>query len=161
MTEGRLRLCEKAEYLPKELPAQFDPVAVSAVSLRQMRRQVSDVAGQAGFSVECQVDLQTVVHEASMNALRHASEGTTRVHADVEKGVVQVWVRDKGEGIAEHLIHRAMESGWTAEGFGQGLHLMWQTCDRLYMLTESTGTTIVVEMNREPLPPVWVQASDR
>jgi anti-sigma regulatory factor (Ser/Thr protein kinase) len=65
-------------------------------------------------------------------------------------------VRDQGEGIAEHLIHRAVEVGWTTGGFGAGFYLMRQTCDCVYLLTTSTGTTIVLEMNRTPPAPAWL-----
>lgn len=68
---------------------------------------------------------------------------------------MQVWVRDEGEGIAEHLVHRAMERGWTTGGFGQEMFLMHRLSDGFYLLARPTGTTVVLELHRVP-PPSWL-----
>jgi anti-sigma regulatory factor (Ser/Thr protein kinase) len=91
-----------------------------------------------------------------MNAVRHAVGGQARVHADNTSGIVQVWIRDTGSGIAEDLIHRAVERHWTTGGLGQGFWLMLKTCDRVYLLTGREGTTVVLEQERREPQPVWL-----
>jgi anti-sigma regulatory factor (Ser/Thr protein kinase) len=108
------------------------------------------------FGKERVQDLLTATGEAAMNAIRHAGGGVAEIHAAPASSVIQVWVKDYGKGISEHLIHRAVEVGWTTGGFGAGFYLMRQTCDRVYLLTASTGTTIVMEMNRIPPAPAWL-----
>jgi hypothetical protein len=36
---------------------------------------------------------------------------------------------------------------------------MRQTCDRVYLLTGPTGTTVVLEMDRDPPLPAWLHAA--
>lgn len=157
LTEGHMRLCDTRGDLPAELPPVRDPVELTAMTLRLLRQQVDSMTEELRFAKERVYDLKTAASEAAMNALRHGGGGSARVHADPASGVIQVWIRDAGAGIAEHLIHRAVESGWTTGGFGQGFFLMWRTCDRVYLLTGATGTTVVLEMNRTPPAPFWMK----
>ncbi len=157
MTEGRLRLCDSEADLPAPLPEAFPPVTLAPATVRALRKQVLAAAATLRFDDERVQDLETAVGEAGMNAIRHARNGVGVVHADAEKGTVQIWVRDEGDGIAEHLIHRAVERGWTTGGFGQGMFLMHRTCDRVYLLTGAGGTTVVLEQGRTPPPPSWMR----
>ncbi|MEO7719063.1 MAG: hypothetical protein ABIY70_22935 [Capsulimonas sp.] len=63
---------------------------------------------------------------------------------------MQVWVVDQGGGIAvEHLPRATLEKGYTTAGtLGQGFKLILACVDRLWLLTGSTGTTIVMEQDR-------------
>jgi anti-sigma regulatory factor (Ser/Thr protein kinase) len=155
LTEGRLRLCDTEADLPPPLPPLGDAVELSAPTLRLLRKQVEAVAEGLHLPKERLYDLITAVGEAAMNAVRHAGGGTGRVHGDPATGQMQVWVRDQGAGIAEELIHRAVERGWTTGGFGHGFFLMRQTCDRLYLLTGPEGTRVVLEQGRTPPPLAW------
>lgn len=156
LTEGKLRLCNTAAELPAELPPANESVELTAPTLRLLRRQVEGVTEALRFAKERTHDLLTASGEAAKNAVRHAGGGVGSVHADPKAAVIQVWVRDTGRGIAEESIHRAIEQGWTTGGFGAGFFLMRQTCDRVYLLTGTAGTTIVVEMDRTPPLPVWL-----
>jgi anti-sigma regulatory factor (Ser/Thr protein kinase) len=102
-------------------------------------------------------DFETAVGEASMNAVQHGGGGRGRVHGDPDSGVIQVWIEDQGEGIAEDFIHRAIEQGWTTGGFGQGFFLMRSCADRIYLLTGPSGTTVVLEQERALPKPKWFQ----
>lgn len=50
-----------------------------------------------------------------------------------------------------------MERGWTTGGFGQGMFLMHRTCDRFYLLTGEGCTTVILEQDRIPPAPSWMQ----
>jgi serine/threonine-protein kinase RsbT len=102
-------------------------------------------------------DFETAVGEASMNAVQHGGGGKGHVHGDSETGVLQVWIEDQGEGIAEDFIHRAIEQGWTTGGFGQGFFLMRSCADRIYLLTGPNGTTVVLEQERTVPEPAWLK----
>lgn len=80
-----------------------------------------------------------------------------KVHADVERGLVQVWIEDHGPGIAEDMIHRAVERGFTTGGFGQGFYLMQSCTDQLYLLTGRHGTTVVLEQSNTAPEPAWLK----
>jgi anti-sigma regulatory factor (Ser/Thr protein kinase) len=102
--------------------------------------------------------LLTAVGEAVMNAVTHAREGTADIRADEQEGLVQVWVEDRGEGIAvSHLPQATLKRGYTTAGtLGHGFKIMLQTADRLWLLTGPTGTTVVLEQGREAPPPNWL-----
>ena len=156
-TEGRLRLCDTPSDLPLCLPPLSDPVALIPETIRQLRRQVGEDSPLLNIPKDRLQDFQTAVGEAAMNAVQHGGGGRGRVHGDPDSGIIQVWIEDSGDGIAEDFIHRAIEQGWTTGGFGQGFFLMRSCADRIYLLTGATGTTIVLEQERTPPVPNWLK----
>ncbi len=162
MSEGRLRLCEDASDLPEPiapLPAH-ESVTLDKMTIRTLRRQILDVCQQAGLPADRESDLVTAVGEAAMNAVVHAGTGIGTVYVNPERGVVQVFVRDSGAGINEESLHRAtLEKGFTTAGtLGHGFWMMLKTADRVYLLTGATGTTVVMEQERTPPVPSWMQS---
>ncbi len=155
-TEGRLRLCFTPEELPAPLPLVTESFSLSANTLRLLRRNIESMAQGLEFPEERQQEIVTAAHEAGMNAVKYGGGGTAHLHADTLKGVVQVWIVDHGPGIAEDLIHRALEPGYTTEGFGHGMFFMQSCADRLYLLTRRSGTTVVLEKQRVPPDPAWL-----
>jgi PAS domain S-box-containing protein len=158
VSEGKLRLCEAETDLPARLPPAGAPVPLSARTLALLRRQAAAAAATAGLAAERAHDLTTAVSEAAMNAVVHAGGGAVEVCASGDGvGTVQVWIRDQGKGIATNTLHRAtLERGFTTAGtLGHGFWLMLRTADRVYLLTGSGGTTVVVELDRVPPPPPW------
>jgi anti-sigma regulatory factor (Ser/Thr protein kinase) len=121
-----------------------------------LRRELDNLARRLNFPTERQQDFETAVHEAAMNAVKYGGGGTARIHGDTGSGTLQVWVEDQGPGIAEELIHRAVERGYTTEGFGHGMFFMQSCADRLYLLTGPKGTTVVLEQERTPPTPSWL-----
>ena len=89
-----------------------------------------------------------------MNAVVHAGGGVGRVYVDRSRGVVQVWVRDEGKGIAFERLHRAtLEKGYTTAGtLGHGFPLLIRCADRVWLFTSPSGTAVVVEMDLTPAP---------
>ncbi len=154
-TEGRLRLCDSASDLPQPLLPLSSPVKLTRETMRRLRQQVVADAEALQLPLERLQDFETAVGEASMNAVQHGRGGNGRVHGDPDSGVIQVWIEDQGDGIAEDFIHRAIEQGWTTGGFGQGFFLMRSCADRIYLLTGPTGTTVVLEQEQTPPVPSW------
>jgi serine/threonine-protein kinase RsbT len=160
-TEGRLRLCFTRDELPTPFPPQSDALDLTPTSLRLLRKHLEAVAEGLNFPKERLADFLTASHEAAMNAVRHGGGGTARIHGDRETGVIQVWVSDNGPGIAEEMIHRAVEQGFTTGGFGQGFFYMQSCADRLFLLSvANVGTTAVLEMDRTPPKPMWLNSSE-
>jgi len=162
VTGGRLSLCDSEADLPEPLPVMTDLVPLSIASLRHLRKDVATVCRARGFSDPRWQDLETAVGEAAMNAVVHANGGVAWVcspNPEQSDDRVQVWIKDRGYGIAEERLHRAtLERGYTTAGtLGHGFWMMLQTADRTYLLTGPTGTTIVLEQYRTPPKPIWFQ----
>lgn len=157
VTEGRLRLCEGEEELPRMLQPISGKIALTTRSIRDLRRAVQEAAEAAGWATERVQDISTAVGEAAMNAVVHGGGGEARVCTS-EAGRVQVWIRDQGTGIAMDDLHRAtLERGFTTVGsLGHGFWLMLKTADRIWLATGLTGTTVVLEQERYPLAPDWI-----
>jgi len=156
-TEGRLRLCFSPEELPPP-PTGSEPGALpDERALRGLRRRVGEAVAALGLAPERAQGFATAVHEAAVNAVKYGGGGTARVCGDADKGTLQVWVEDRGPGIAEDMIHRAVEQGYTTAGFGHGMFFMQSCADRLYLFSEAgRGTTVVLEMDREAPEPAWL-----
>jgi anti-sigma regulatory factor (Ser/Thr protein kinase) len=159
MTEGRLRLCDTPADLPVPLPPACDPVELSKPTLRVLRRHVEAVAEDLRLPKERGHDLILAAGEAAMNAVVHAGGGEGRVHTDPVTGTIQVWIRDQGSGIQEESLHRAtLEKGFSLAGtMGHGFFMMLQTCDRVWLLTGASGTTVVLEQERNAPEPAWMR----
>lgn len=158
VTEGRLHLCETTSDLPAALPVVVEPIPLTEKgSLHEIRRRAQDVAIHCGFSDERWQDLVTAVGEAGMNAVMHGRHGSASICAD-GGDKVQVWVEDRGTGIdIEHLPRATMERGYTTAGsFGHGFWLMLKTVDLIWLLTGTTGTTLVIEQQRTQPEPAWL-----
>ncbi len=162
VSEGKLRLCDSPDDFPAPLPQAGDPIELTLPSLRQLRKHMTRVAEETGLPEDRWQDLETAVGEAAMNAVIHGGGGIARVHArkpDGEGGLIQVWIEDTGEGIAVDRLHRAtLERGFTTAGsMGHGWPMVLKTGDRVYLLTGSSGTTVVIEQEEIAPQPAWLQ----
>ncbi|HVK06164.1 MAG TPA: PAS domain-containing protein [Armatimonadaceae bacterium] len=156
-TEGRMRLCFSESELPAALPPLSDPLSLSDASLRPLRKHLAGAAEGMQIPQERLQGFVTAVHEAAVNAVKYGGGGTARVKGDVNAGVLQVWVEDQGPGIAEEMIHRSVERGYTTQGFGHGTFFMQSCSDRLYLFSETgRGTTVVLEIDRHAPEPAWL-----
>lgn len=159
VTEGKLRLCDSPADLPARLTPQVpDWFPVTPPSLRVLRRVVEAQSVSLSFNEERRFDLLTAVSEAAMNAIVHGSKGEALVCTDPARGIVQVWVRDRGSGMGIAQLHRAvLERGFTTAGtFGHGYWMMLKTADHIYLLTGPGGTTVVLEQARAFTEPAWM-----
>ena len=160
VTEGKLRLCESRADLPDPAPVLFDTVTITREKLAQLRRRVRQGAEQMNFPPERWQYLLTAVGEASMNAVVHGGGNAAgRIFLDDQKGLIQVWIEDQGKGIAAPTLHRAtLERGFTTAGtMGHGFWMTLQSADRIYLLTGASGTTVVLEQERDEPLPAWMQ----
>jgi|GEM_PF-1913202 PAS domain S-box len=163
VTEGRLQLCDDERDLPVGLPVVAGTFAVSGTNLKVAREAVRKAAVERGFSDERWQDLVTAVGEAGMNAVVHGGGGGVVTVRATPLGAanprVQVWVEDGGTGIELYNLHRAtLGRGFSTRGtFGHGFYLMLNTCDRLYLWTRPTGTTVVIEQSPQLPEPSWMQ----
>jgi PAS domain S-box-containing protein len=159
-TEGRLRLCFTREELPAPLAPLSEPLELSDTALRLLRKRLEAVGEGLKLPKDRLQGFATAVHEAAVNAVKYGGGGTARVHGDPEMGTVQVWVEDRGPGIAEEMIHRAVEQGYTTAGFGHGMFFMQSCADRVYLYSRSgEGTSVVLEMDWVAPEPAWLRAS--
>jgi anti-sigma regulatory factor (Ser/Thr protein kinase)/CHASE3 domain sensor protein len=158
LTDGRLRLCGAVQELPVALPALSDDIALTHPTLSAFRDAVRAAIRRAGIAEERGHDLEMAAGEAAMNAVVHAGTGIGSVHADLERGTVQIRVTDAGPGIREDAIHRAtLERGYSSAGsLGHGFWMMLSTCDRVYLSTSSAGTHVVLEQDCAEPVPVWM-----
>lgn len=160
VTEGRLRLCDFEGDLPPRLPVATEPITLTAPSLKVLRARVRDAAGALDFCQERLHDFVTGASEAAMNAVVHAGGGSAHV-GSAASGVVQVWIEDRGDGIDVARLPRAtLERGFSSAGtLGHGFWLILSTSDRVWLLTGTGGTTIVLEQERERPEPSWFRVA--
>lgn len=157
VTEGRLRLCHAPSDLPTPLPACGEPIPLSMTGgIRDLRHQAKEAAIAQGFAEERWHDLVTATSEAGMNAVVHAGRGQGRVCANAD--MIQVWVEDAGQGIDVARLPRAtLKKGYSSAGtLGHGMKMMLSTSDRVFLLTGPTGTTVVLEQERQSPSPDWL-----
>ena len=158
VTEGRLLLSSGPAQLPVPLAPVGDPIPLTrGGGLRDLRLRAQEAAQVAGHSEERQFDLLTAVSEAGMNAVLHGGGGLGQVMVGGD-GTVQVRVEDHGGGIAmENLPRATLSRGFSTKAtLGHGLKMMLETTDRLFLLTGPTGTTVVLEHERERPLPAWL-----
>lgn len=151
VTEGRLHLCHTAGELSATLPLYGAPIVLSITGgIGELRNLAKEAAEFYGFADERQYDLITATSEAAMNAAVHAGGGRGRICGNAE--TLQVWVEDQGQGIdIAHLPRATLEKGYSSAGtLGHGMKMMLQTADRVFLLTGTSGTTVVVEQDRLP-----------
>ncbi len=164
MTGRRLRLVDNLSDLPT-VPG--DVVAVvplrDTADLKPVREALRAAVRDLGFAVERTEDTIIGIHEAVMNAIQHANGGTVSVYSDPGAGMLQVWIGDVGTGIARDTIHRAaLEFGFTTgDSMGFGFPLLLAMVDRVWLLTGTGGTTLVIEQEREaPILRVRMNGAD-
>jgi anti-sigma regulatory factor (Ser/Thr protein kinase) len=165
VTDGTFVLCDGPWELPRELaPAPgpgVGPLAlerdVDVRSLRLLARMAAQSCRR--FAPRRVEDVELATSEAAANALRHGGGGQGRLRADKEAGRLQVWVEDRGTGIALSALPQAtLQKGFSsaAGSAGLGLKLMLAAADRVYLLTGPEGTTVVLEFGPTPVPPAWL-----
>jgi serine/threonine-protein kinase RsbW len=128
-----MAVSEAALGLDSSYPAQ--PPQVAAV-----RRAVSAVARRGGADTATLIRLELAVSEAATNVVLHAyrmpsSGGRIHVIALVDRGALDVRVRDTGCGMAPHP---------DSPGMGLGLSLMASECDHFELRCADGGGTEVL-----------------
>ena len=148
VTEGRLKLCASRQELPSALPRIGNAVSLqNRAAMATLRSRMSEAANRMQYPKDRLNDLLTAASEAAMNAIVHGDGGKAEVRASDAAGTIQVWVTDRGEGIALDKLPRAtLERGYSTKNtLGHGFWLMLNTADKISLLTAQSGTTVVVE----------------
>ena len=160
VSEGTFCLCdEAADFSDVLLPVGLPVPLHEKRHLRNLRVAVTDAACARDFPDARMQDLISASGEAAMNAVVHGGGGEARVCASPSGDILQIWITDGGKGIGMDFLHKAtLERGFTTTGtLGHGFWLMMKTADRLYLLTGETGTTLLLEQERTPPLPLWLQ----
>jgi PAS domain S-box-containing protein len=155
VTDGKLHLCDSPDDLPARLPPISKTHTLTHESLSSLRLAVREALQSHGFSEERIGDMLTAVSEAAMNAVVHAGGGQAKVSVAPSGSKAQVWIQDRGGGIAvDRLPQATLQRGYTTAGtLGHGFKMMLQCADRIWLLTGTNGTTVVVEQERSiPMP---------
>jgi CheY-like chemotaxis protein/anti-sigma regulatory factor (Ser/Thr protein kinase) len=157
VTEGQLHLCFTQNDLPARLPPLIEPLGLTRQTVRTLRLNIRQATVEQHFPRDRSQDLETAVGECAMNAVVHAGEGVGQICCDAGR-TIQVWLEDRGEGIAmDRLPQATLERGYTTAGsLGHGFYLMLKTVDRIHLLTGPDGTTVVLEQDYEPVAPSWL-----
>jgi anti-sigma regulatory factor (Ser/Thr protein kinase) len=161
LTAGKLRLCQADNQLPPTLKAVAPKVPLTREVLALFRHAVIDAASWLKFDQDRTGDIVLAVGEALDNVLVHAGDGTAQLFVDQRRGVIQVRVEDNGPGIDDRHLHRAaLERGYTTAGsLGHGFYMILNTCDRIWLLTGESGTTLVLEQDKKPPLPTWLSSA--
>ena len=158
-TEGKLHLCLSASDLPPRPAPPVCDAPLTLPTLHDFRHQVREASRQIGMSDARVDDFENAVGEAAMNAVLHGGNGAGAVIV-ADRFRIQVWVTDTGSGIPVADLPRALlEKGFSSKGtMGQGLKIILQTADRVYLHSSGSGTTLVLEQEREAPLPAWMFA---
>jgi PAS domain S-box-containing protein len=157
VTDGKLHFCQLTSDLPSKGLQRGNEIQLTASGgLSELRHASKGAALDLGYSDERWHDLITAVSEAGMNAVVHGGGGSAYVYT-VNDRSVQVWVVDTGKGIElENLPRATLEKGYTTMGtMGHGMKIMLQAADRIWLLTGTSGTTLVIEQDREAIKREW------
>jgi CheY-like chemotaxis protein/anti-sigma regulatory factor (Ser/Thr protein kinase) len=146
VSDGVLELCYDENELPAPLIPFGEPMTINAAPrLRELREWIRNAGAFCNLDDDRIFDLIVGVHEAAMNAITHAGKG------DKSQGKVQARIEDKGAGITlDRLPRAAITEGSTSTGpLGHGMKRMLSSVDCVYLMTGSSGTTIVIEQNKD------------
>jgi anti-sigma regulatory factor (Ser/Thr protein kinase) len=151
-TEGKLTLCFSESELPPAGRAYSDRINLTLSSLREVRALVRRVSTEIGISEERADDMESAVGEASLNAVVHGGGGSGQIFVtDEVSPTIHVRITDNGNGIsADDLPRAVLETGFSSKGtMGQGFRIILKTADRIYLLSDRRGTTIVLQKFRD------------
>jgi len=151
VSNGVLTLCHEMDDIPAPLSTPVgDPIVLTfGDSLRELRDRTAEAADKVQLDDARVLDIVTAAHEAGMNSIVHVGAGVAQVTIDEAAGKVQIRVEDTGAGISlEQLPRAAFQKGYTTSGtLGYGMKIMLGMVDSVFLLTGSTGTTVVLEQS--------------
>jgi PAS domain S-box-containing protein len=154
LTDGNLWLCDSIVDLPPMRSHLIRGFSISSDTFGKLRHDIYEVAQRLGFSAGSSMNLLTAVGEAAMNAMIYCGGGTVRVHTDETK-TLQIWIEDAGPTAPPSVgTHAAVAHGIKdveVSAHGHGFQLMTKMVDRMWLLTEQDGSTIVMEHDCDDL----------
>jgi len=165
VTRDRFHLVDAAD-IPDPGPAVLELPLESLRDDGVLRKQLRQVAADAGMAHDTVEDLVLAVGEAATNAIKHAVHGRCTVYQRADSLAVRV--SDQGAGIrADDLPASILLPGFSkAVSLGMGYTLMLELVDRIWLATGPEGTIVQLEKwitapkEQSPKPPL-VTAWDR
>lgn len=157
ITNGKLLLVDRAELAT--IMADARELGFLELTTREdvqrARKLAEHLLAEQEFQAERIFDIATCVTEAATNTLLHGGGGTMRitdVPADHSEGA-RIVLEDHGTGINFSELPRAiLKRGYsTAVSMGLGYTLILDMMDAVYLATDATGTTLVMEAARNPV----------
>ena|SRR5689334_14051941 len=117
---------------------------VTLSDMQQLRRHLSRLARQAGLPNDRAEEFVIAVHEAVINAIRHAGgRGEVAVVQDDQRRLIAE-VSDAGPGTPRSITLTMPPT--TAQG-GRGLPLAGELADHIEVHSDRHGTTVRLEMS--------------
>jgi anti-sigma regulatory factor (Ser/Thr protein kinase) len=144
VTRDRFHLVDAAD-IPDPGPAVLDLPLGSLRDDGALRKQLRQVAANAGMAHEAVEDLVLAVGEAATNAIKHAKHGRCTVYRRADSLAVRI--SDQGAGIrADDLPASILLPGFSkAVSLGMGYTLMLELVDRIWLATGPEGTIVQLE----------------
>ena len=157
ITNGKLSLVDRGELcdIMADTRVLCAMPLVSREDVQQARGLTEAALTELGFSQERIFDIATCVSEAATNALLHGGGGEmliTTVPSGHPTGA-RIRFDDRGGGINFSELPKAiLKRGYsTAVSMGLGFTLILEMMDAVYLATDSSGTTLVMEAVLEPV----------
>jgi len=162
VTQGRFELVDREE-LPDLGPPLLEVPVENAAAYARARDAIRQVSVDAGMPEDRVSDLILSAGEAITNAMKHGRDARVYLHRTPD--CVLLRVTDRGHGIhARDIPAVILQSGFSTKvSLGMGYTLMLRLCDRVWLATDSEGTTVQLEKRVLPLPeeddnafPSWI-----
>jgi anti-sigma regulatory factor (Ser/Thr protein kinase) len=126
----------------------------SPADLESIRVKVKDASVTYGMSESRAENFALCVGEAATNAIKHAGGGEVALIRRDDK--IFARISDHGTGIDALVLPLAtLERGYsTSKSLGMGYTIILSIADHVFLSTGPLGTTVVIEMDIYPKPPV-------
>lgn len=153
VTDGKLSICGDDAIKPYIDGASIAVEVNDASGVSEARGDIERLCCSIGLESE-KVDLLLLgAGEAITNAVKHAACG--HIYAGWSQDSIWVVVSDQGQGIDSVILPKAvLKRGFsTRPSLGLGYGIMLDVSDRVLLSTGSSGTTVVLILNRQSTEP--------
>lgn len=115
---------------------------LSSAKLSDLRESIKSIIQSEGIHSGRSFGFVLAIHEALTNVIKHAKEG--EIEFWVNENQMLVLVKDQGNGIALQDIPKAtIINGYSTKAtLGVGFHLIAHYSDKVYLLSNKSGTTV-------------------
>lgn len=150
ITKGKICLKNKSELtqLLDDYSNEKEHEVSSIDHLASLREMVTELLTYFEIPSKIQKHVVLAVHEAATNVLKYAEYGTVSAWSNDE--TLLFLIKDFGRGIQlKDLPKATLITGFSeASTLGQGFNLMTKLVDRVYLKSDSTGTTVGLLVKR-------------
>jgi anti-sigma regulatory factor (Ser/Thr protein kinase) len=157
VTRGKLVLCERDELEQSWAACGLDKGTVEITQhadVPKARRFVEQALADEGLSDEKVADAALCATEAVGNVVKHADRGAVAVRTTEATATIRI--EDVGPGIDfAHLPNAVLAAGFsTAPSLGMGYSILLEMMDRVHLSTNSSGTIILLEIQKQEADPL-------